>query len=535
MTASPILTAAQMTACDRYTIEILGIPSRTLMERAAAKAARFLLSRPDLFLEGPVLVLCGAGNNGGDGFAMARFLTDGSLGQRRETRILYLGRRLANGEPDPCSMSEECRRQYSLAAEAGVPILTAGEGETALRGAVAAVDAVFGIGLDRPITGESATWLRTVGERRIPTLAVDIPSGIRADTGEILGYALPAAATVTMQALKPGLLLYPGAELCGEITVAELGIDLTPAKPPYAHLADEAVLRRALPPRPRRSHKGTYGTLALLCGSAGMSGAAVLAARAALRCGVGLARVLTPEVNRTVLQITVPEATVSVYATPGEAAGSAGAEGLVAGCGLGFTPEGREVLRAVLDAPGDPTMPLVLDADGLNHLAADPTLWQTARLSAVGRHTVFTPHPLEMARLTGCSVSDLLADLPGAALSYARERGVTVVLKDAHTVIASPDGELFICTAGNAGLAKGGSGDTLAGIIGALLTQNRRRLGQEVTVAQVAAAGVYLHAAAADRAARELGEYGLLAGDVIDRLPLVCAPFSDSRTSVGKL
>lgn len=533
MTPSPILSAAQMAACDRYTMEVLGIPSQVLMERAATKAAVYLLNRTDLFPVGKLLLLCGSGNNGGDGFAMARFLSDGSLGERRSVTVLYTGKTHENGLPDTTRMSTECRRQYGLASEIGIPILPMTALEEGLRDAAAVVDAVFGIGLDRPITGDVADLLLAVADQGLPVLAVDIPSGIKADTGEVLGVALSAAATVTMQALKPGLLLYPGAELCGEIAVAELGIDLTPVPEPYGRLADEALLRQVLPPRTRRSHKGTYGRLTLLCGSEGMSGAAVLAAKAALRSGVGLARVLTPEANRTVLQATVPEAIVSPCHTPEEATVCTDTDGLVLGCGLSTALTACACLRAVLSLfPDRGSLPTVLDADGLNLLAEDASLWETPLLSSPDRQVVITPHPAEMSRLCNKPVSVILADPVGTARDFARERGVTVVLKDAHTVIASPDGRLFLCAAGNAGMAKGGSGDVLAGVIGALLVQNRGKWGQELTVAKVAAAGVYLHAAAGDLAAHRLGEYGMLAGDLIECLPLVSRHLSDSRTVI---
>jgi NAD(P)H-hydrate epimerase len=262
-----------------------------------------------------------------------------------------------------------------------------------------------------------------------------------------------------------------------------------------------------------------------------MSGAAVLATEAALRSGVGLARVLTPACNRVVLQTSVPEAIVSVYDKPQELTAYARADALVLGCGLGTSELSRAALRGMLDAcPCDGTVPAVLDADGLNLLAVEPELWKTSLLSAPDRQVVITPHPAEMSRLSGLSVAEILSDPVSVAADFARKRGVTVVLKDAHTVIASPDGQVFICFAGNAGMAKGGSGDALAGVIGALLAQNRHRLGQDLTVSEIAAAGVYLHGRAGDLTAEALGEYGMLTSDLIERIPLVCKSFSDSRT-----
>ena len=530
----PILTAAQMKACDAYTIESLGIPSQVLMERAARKAAETLLARTDLFPAGNILLLCGGGNNGGDGFAMARFLADGTLSARRGTTVIYTGRFTPEGMPDTSRMSRECQRQYELSVAADVPVLSSEALFSEIANAATVVDAIFGIGLDRPVAGKIADLIGAVAASGLPVLAVDIPSGIHADTGAVMGVALPAALTVTMQALKAGLLLYPGADYAGEVAVADLGISLTPIDHPYAYLADESLLHRVLPPRARRTHKGTYGRVTLLCGSEGMSGAAVLATRAALRSGAGLAEVLTHEANRPVLQMTVPEAIVTVRKFPEAVEKTArAADGVVIGCGLGTSDEAREAMRRGLQAmPSDGTVPVVMDADGLNLLASDKSLWQTKLLQSPEKQVVITPHPAEMSRLCGLSVPEILQDLPRVTLEYAHETGLTVVLKDAHTVVASPDGELYLCAAGNAGLAKGGSGDVLAGVIGALLTQNRARLGREVSPAVVAAAGVYLHTAAADLAAEELGEYGMLATDVIEQIPQVCKAFSHSQTAL---
>ena len=528
----PILTAAQMKVCDSYTIDTVGIPSQVLMERAARQASLFLNRRADLFPAGKALLLCGSGNNGGDGFAMARFLTDGSCGHPRAVTVIYTGAVTEEGLPDVTRISPECARQYTLAKEAWITVLPVSGWREAARGAAVIVDAVFGIGLDRPVTGEIASLLGAAAETGLPVLAVDIPSGVNADTGAVMGVTLPATATVTMQALKAGLLLYPAADLCGEIFVAELGIDLSSVGSPYGTLADEALLRRVLLPRQRRSHKGTYGWVTLLCGSEGMNGAAVLATRAALRSGAGLARVLTPACNRVVLQSTVPEAIVSTYDTPQRAAGCAEGDALVLGCGLGVSELSREALRSALTVcPADGEVPpVVLDADGINHAVKDPSLW--GDLLAHHRRVVVTPHPMEMSRLCGKAVPEILAHPVEVAQEFAATWGVTVVLKDAHTVIASPEGEVFICAAGNAGMATGGSGDALAGVIGSLLAQNRYRIGADLTVTEVAAAGVYLHGAAGDLAAEDLGEYGMLPSDLIERLPLVCKGFSGTGTRI---
>lgn len=549
----PVLTAAQMRFCDEYTMRTYpDAPSRVLMERAARAVVSCVCDR--FPADAAVVVLCGAGNNGGDGFAAARFLADDP---NRAVSVLYLGRLTASGLPDTDRMSVECARRYRLAVDAGVTVrvLTSESDADAwvsgLPDNTLLIDAVFGIGLDRPVAGLMLYLFGLLRTKRLPTLAVDIPSGIRADTGEVMGAALPCAVTVTMQALKPGLLLYPGAELCGHVVVADIGIDvrgglasLPAAEQTPARLVGRDELLRVLPPRARRTHKGSYGNLALAVGSRGMAGAAVLSVSAALRSGAGLVTCVTPQANRVILQTAVPEAVLCLYngRSPDLRAlhtrlfhtdGAPAMDGLVIGCGLGAGNASHTVLSSLLDAAAAcPSLPVVLDADALNMLAKDPQLWDSGLMSCQDKRVVITPHPAEMSRLSGLPIPQILADLPSAALRFARERGVTVVLKDAHTVIASPDGQLFMSAAGNAGMAKGGSGDVLSGIIGALLVQNRARIGHDLTVAEIAAAGVLLHGLAGDHAAREKGEYGMTASDIVSALPAVTRGLSDSRTVI---
>ncbi len=554
----PILTAKDMRACDEYTITVLGVPSQVLMERAAGAVADSLLRRGDLFPAGRVLVLCGNGNNGGDGFAAARFLHDGSRGSTREVSVLYTGRwNTINKTPDISAMSEECARQYRLLVDCSVPVLRPDEISGALETSVCVVDALLGIGLNSPVRGAILEVIEAVVRSSLPVLAVDIPTGVNADDGHIMGSALPAKATVTMQALKSGLLLYPGADLCGELIVADIGIDLSPAKKPYATLADEGCLAATLVPRARRSHKGTYGRVLAVCGSVGMSGAAVLCASGALRAGAGLVEILTPEENRLVLQISLPEAIVTPYDVGDTALGGADptfverrvalrkkirdavsrASVIVAGCGLGTAPVSRFVLRTVLESmPAERPIPLVLDADALNLLAEDDTLWGTPALSAPKRMVIITPHPAEMARLytetwdNDRSLSTILDNTMDAAVTLAKRHGVAVVLKDAHTVIASPDGGRFICPFGNAGMATGGSGDVLAGVIASLCGQTRTR-----DMGMTAAAGVCLHALAGDAAACAVGEIGMLPSDLINHIPPIIQAFSNTVTRIDDI
>ncbi len=551
---TPVLLSREMRLCDEHAITDLGIPSQVLMERAAGAVTDCLLRRTDLFPRGRVLLLCGSGNNGGDGLAVARFLTDGSLGETRAVTVIYTGRwSVTDPMPDETAMSAECARQYRLLRGVGVTVRRPDEIEAALRESVCVVDAMLGIGLNSPVRGALLEVIEAVVRSSLPVLAVDIPTGINADDGAVMGLALPARATVTMQALKAGLLLYPGADLCGEITVADIGIPTAPVRAPFARLCDESLVRQVIRPRARRTHKGTYGRVAAFCGSCGMSGAAVLCAKAALRSGAGLVEVITPEENRTVLQISLPEAIVTPYAVGDVALGAADpacgerravlralikaaigrATAVVVGCGLGQTDISRFLLRTVLESfPADRHIPLILDADALNLLSEDDSLWETAALTARERCVVLTPHPTEMARLCGGGRADpdllsvILDDPVEAARRFAARRGVTVVLKDAHTVVASPSGETYICPFGNAGMATGGSGDALAGVIASLLAQ---RMSRESPSVAVAAAGVALHALAGDAAADRLGEYGLLPSDLVESL---CRVLRDiSRTT----
>lgn len=537
MKRTPILTAELMRQCDSYTINTLGVPSQVLMELAARKVAEHLEAHPQRFpAEGHILILCGSGNNGGDGFAVARFLQEGTWGKARAVSICYVGKLNPDGSPDKTKMSAECARQYEYACTALIPLFAPAQVGHMLSQATVVVDALFGIGLDRPITGEPAALIHAVNARNIPVLAVDVPSGVHSDTGEIMGVAIKATDTVTMQALKAGLLRYPGADCCGHIAIADIGVDLSLATDCGSYLADQSLMTTVLPCRRRRSHKGTYGRLALVCGSLGMSGAAVLSAKGALRSGAGLLQVVTPAYNREVLQISVPEAIVTCYDSESPVSQGLMAElntrdGLVVGCGLGTSAKAAELLGAILDTcPIRPDYPVILDADALNLMAQRPHLWRTRLLTQGGGQVILTPHPMEMARLTGQSVRDILADPVACARALAVERGVTVVLKDAHTVIAAPDGRIYLCPYGNAGMAKGGSGDILAGIIGSLAVQRRTELGGDLSIWDVAAAGVVLHGLAGDHAAEVMGEFALTPSDIIEAIGAVTRDLSDTRS-----
>lgn len=479
----PFLTGGQMKACDRYAIEKEGIPSRVLMERAARAAVEALLTEG--FDLSCVTVAVGSGNNGGDGLAMARMLRESGY----DVRVVFAGTLREDGTPDPSHMSEGFREQLALLPEA-VSFLTEYPADNRTS---AIVDAIFGIGVSRPVTGRGAELIEKINASGVRVLSVDLPSGIHSDTGAVMGCAVRASVTVTIDQYKAGLLLYPGKEYAGKVLCRDIGIgtdglahmeeDLpkqsgqAPAKDSCTARTGQVLtkedLAALLPARPARSHKGTFGRVLVVAGSRAMAGAAYFAAKAAYRTGAGLVEILTPECNRVILQMLIPEAVLTVYEEetpdiPHIRAAVSRADAAVIGPGLGTGDFAMTVLRAV---SGALTVPAVLDADGLNLVAAHPELRDTLQVPLI-----FTPHPAEASRLLGVPVGDLLADLPGSALAIAHRFGVTCVLKNAATVTATPDGDLWINQSGNSGMATGGSGDVLSGILGGLLATARHTI-----------------------------------------------------------
>lgn len=528
----PVLSAEQMKLCDSYTIEKLNIPSQTLMERAAASAVDVLIA-DSRFDTRRVLILAGGGNNGGDGIAMARLLH----GKGIYANVCFVGAVTSDGFPDKVKTSVECMRQYDLAVVDGVGFISKADIFASIDTYTCIVDAIFGIGLSRDIEGEIFDVILLVNGCDKPILSVDVPSGIDADSGRICGIAVRADVTVCIQALKSGLLRFPAAGSAGDIRVCDIGVDLSPVcqKEQMRMLGKEHLpefFRRG-----RRSNKGSFGRILFICGSRGMSGAAYLSTFAALRCGIGLAHVFTHEDNRVIIQSQLPEAIVTAYGDDRDAAVSsldsalAGTEAAVIGCGLGKSRVAAALLERALNIAVD--KPLVLDADALNIMADDPLLWESKRFVDGEGVTVITPHPAELSRLTGVSVDDIVADLPYHARKFAAQRGVTVVLKDAHTVIAAPDGTCFINPHGNSGLAKGGSGDVLAGIIGGMLAN--AVFGAESSLSDVVsyvAAAVLLHSMAGELARKDLGEISMLPTDVISAISGVTKDFFDTTTKI---
>lgn len=487
-----ILNATEMKAADEKEIS-RGTPSRTLMERAARAALTVL---KDHFYAAKVLFLCGGGNNGGDGFAMARFFAE----EGGNALVCYAGA-WKNGIPDTDKMSTECAVQFSLLPK-NVPV----KKELTLEGVTAVTDALFGIGLTRDIEGEYANLIQRINASDIPVLAVDIPSGVDADNGAVRGVAIRAAHTVSMAAYKFGHFLYPGTLLCGKVHLADIGI---PVPQDAAHLLEESELA-SLPPRPARAHKGTFGRVLVIGGSYAMSGAGYLAAKAAYRAGAGLVEIFTPEANRVIYQTQLPEALLTLY-DPDNLdkialrAAIDRADAIAIGMGLGSAPIVTKLVDTVLTRA---KAPVVLDADALNELSRGGEI--RARLAACKAPLILTPHLGEAARLLESSIPQIAANPIDTAVQMSRSLAAVTVLKDARTVVT--DGiHLALNVKGNNGMATGGSGDVLAGVIAAFLAA-------KATPFTAAKLGVLTHAMAGDAAKKSRGSHGLMASDIIDAL-----------------
>lgn len=491
----PILTAKQMQLADRATIDA-GTPSSVLMERAARAALELLLNSFDT--SGAVLILCGPGNNGGDGFVLARLL--GSIGKRAV--ICYPGK-MNNGIPDIFAMSADAAAEFSRLPKE-VPVLSSPE----FSGVSAVVDAMFGVGLSREITGRFADATEALNASGIPVLSIDLPTGIHADTGAVLGHAVRAGATLAISHLKRGHILYPGYAYCGQLHTADIGIT---APFPKCLLLEKEDLH-ALPLRPAYSNKGSFGRVLVVGGSVGMSGAGFFCAKSAYRAGAGLVELFAPARNRSIYQRQLPEAVLTLYPekTPERTLLDerlTRARAVAVGMGLSGSDTAKRLTEWVLcDTPTE--LPLIIDADALNILSEAPALWE--RIRTRKQKAILTPHLGEMSRLCKKPIPEIAGDLIGTAVSFAAEHNVILVLKDAHTVITDGS-EIYLNTCGNNGMATGGSGDVLAGVISGFAAS-----GTDPFLA--ARLGVLAHALAGDLVASERGVRGLMAGDLPDAL-----------------
>ncbi len=502
-----LVTAEEMRRYDANTIERFHVPGLLLMERAA------LVTVEELQLvrgKAPcrVLVLAGRGNNGGDGLAVGRLL----MLQGYEVTFVLPGEDFH----DRCST--ETRRQIDIlrAYQAGI-FSRIQEGEYDI-----VIDAVFGIGLSRDVEGIWKDVIRWINKSGAWVCSVDIPSGIHADTGEVMGDAVQADLTVTYGFRKTGHILYPGTSYCGRLVCRDMGIDehgFLGEKPYwYTYVGKEPGV---LPVRCADGNKGTFGKALLIVGSRQMAGAAMLAAKSAFLTGVGMVKVVTEVRNREIVQQYLPEAMMLTYAEGASAMEAAAflesleeaaawADSILIGPGIGMGETAGELLKFAVQ---ESDLPLVIDADGLNLLARDCGLQRIlAEKGAQGRAIILTPHLGEFARLYDCSTAQAKAGLTDYPRRLGDRLGSVIVCKDARTVVVQCKGlQGYINTTGNAGMATAGSGDVLAGMITGFLAQGMPGMEAAVT-------GVYLHGCAGDLAAEQRTEICMTATDLIDSM-----------------
>ncbi|MBF4509595.1 MAG: NAD(P)H-hydrate dehydratase [Aeromicrobium sp.] len=495
------LTAEAMRAAEDAAVANGATTITELMERAGAALASEIGQR---WPTGTIVVVCGPGNNGGDGWVAARLLEEAG----RQVEVLAIR------EPD--ELRAEAARAAASAIAAGVrwhgvssvPAVV----ETTLAKAVVVVDAVFGFGFRGPARDTCARVLKAIDACEAPVLSADVPSGVDSDTGAVTAPAVHADLTVTFNALKPGLLVFPGEGHAGEVVVADLGIDATLLQRPDAVMVPESADLAGLLPRPLpEDHKGSRGRVAIVAGSAEYPGAAVLAARGALRMGAGYVFLVVPDAIADIARSALPSAIVrAVPSGPDGCLGSADAvlaavadaDAVVAGPGLGRTPAVGATVRALVAGL---SAPLLLDADALNALSGD-----RAMLDGRPGPTLLTPHPGEMARLLGVDIDEVHADRLGAS-HRAATHGVTCLLKGPRTVVADADRRALVTTGGPE-LARAGTGDVLSGICGTLLAQGLGPFDAGLL-------GAFVHGMAGEHAATRLTSTCVTSSDIPEHLP----------------
>jgi len=520
-----LVTADTMRGLDRFTIETVGIPGVVLMEAAGRAVAQAVMDvAADLSTR--VLVVCGPGNNGGDGFVAARHLLDAGF----DVVVLTLcDKRVYSGDAATNLKALDFFNPTVVEGPAGIP-------DELVRWASGAVvvDAIFGTGLQRAVSGVYADTIDILNTLQGPAVAVDIPSGIDSDTGAVMGTAFEADVTVTFGAAKVGHYIWPGRGHCGEVRVTPIGIPASLIeRTPDLCLLGRRDVAAAFQERTPDSYKNTYGHVAVIGGLPGKTGAAILAARATMRAGAGLTTLITTDVAASRIEGVCPDLMIDAlmmddgkWLAADEAVlrgGLVDRSAVVIGPGLGTRPGTGAMIKTVLDEG----IPTVIDADALKVIAAEP---ETARSIHAG--CVVTPHPGEAARMLGVDKAVVQGERLKCAKNLAAMTGAVAVLKGAGTIVASPDGRLAVSDSGSPALAVAGAGDVLSGIIGALLARGIRPF-------EAACAGVELHGMAGGVAGDVLGEYSVSASDVVETIPeairIACLGDSAPEDSIGEV
>jgi NAD(P)H-hydrate epimerase len=526
-----VVTAEEMREIDRKTINELGIPGSVLMERAGLAVVANIKK---LFGRKRVIVLSGSGNNGGDGLVVARNLHN----EGWDVQVFIAA--------SPGDLKGDAFLQYQIAVRCGVSIKLAKEFLASHVSIVSRhcliVDALLGTGLSKNVTGTLSDVIRIVNSSNVPVISVDIPSGISSDNGQIMGSCIKADCTVTFGLPKRGHLVYPGYEYSGQLFVEDIGFPdgLLKSEKIHVELIEKQDVSGLIPQRPRYAHKGHFGHVLIVAGSKGKTGAAFMAAKACLRAGAGLVTIGIPESLSEIFQSRVTEEMTLVL--PDKGNGTLSQKGLdmildflkdkadilAIGPGIGVS---RDTEALVSGLVRNASKPLVIDADGINALRVRSDILKKAKSTVI-----LTPHPGEMARLLQQSApppippprggrvregvkapnSELITQIENdrinTSISFAKETGTYLVLKGAPTLIASPEGMVYINSTGNPGMAGAGTGDVLTGMISGLLGQIKNPLNACI-------AGVYIHGLAGDIASNEKGQHSMIASDIIEKIP----------------
>jgi NAD(P)H-hydrate epimerase len=504
-----VLNSAQMREADQRTIDEIGIPSLVLMENAGRQAVAAMESMFSDLAERRVAILCGRGNNGGDGFVVARTLVQRGV----DVSVFLLGR--------VADVRGDARTNLEILGRLGVTVVEVSDSQawelhfSEVSDCTLIVDAIFGTGLNAPVAGLIESVIADVNASGIPVVSIDLPSGLSADSPDPIGPSIEAGLTITLAAPKLPLVLPPGETHAGDIVIADIGIPaeiIAGVEGPRVELLTRAGMRDLITPRTPDSHKGDYGRVLVVGGSRGKTGAAHLAAMGALRSGAGLVTIATPASCQPVVAAMAPEYMTQALDETDRGLAAEGVDRVLEmardvialGPGLGQAPATREFITLLVDRA---TMPLVIDADGLNAFSDDPD-----RLAGrEGRDVIITPHPGEMARLVGMSTAEVQANRLDVARNFASAHHLYVVLKGHRTLVATPDEKVFINPTGNPGMATGGTGDVLTGMIAAWLAQ----LLDAEAACKLA---VYLHGMAGDLAEADEGEVSMTAADVVGHL-----------------
>lgn len=501
-----LANSSQMQMIDQKSVENIGIQSIVLMENAGKVVVDEILKTDTRFDR--VIILAGPGNNGGDGFVVARHLHNIKM----PVRVFIIGK--------SSHIEGDALTNLNILKKLSIQIDEVFDGggfvklEKSIRQGALIVDGIFGTGLTKPVHGIFGEVIDLVNEMADYTISIDIPSGIDSDTGKVMGTAIEADKTVSLVIPKIGNVMYPGSDYNGELLIRGIGVPdiiIDDTKIKYNIITDE-VIQRLIPHRKSNTNKGDYGKGNIIAGSTGLTGAAILACKAALRSGMGLLKLYIPESLNIIITTAVPETvTVPLLEVRKGVIGinnfnkviedSNKSDVLAIGPGCGLNAEVGELLKRIIF---EVHKPLVIDADGLNALAKN-VQWLENKKSDI----IITPHPGEMSRLCGQTIEEINDHPIETALSFSREWGVITVLKGSRTVVATPSGEVYVNINGNPGMATAGSGDVLTGVITSFIAQGFKPIDAVIF-------GVYIHGMAGDIMAESRGEHGLLAGDIVD-------------------